>query len=64
VPDYIEIKLTKQRLFLTENELMSLLATEPKLWQEALKRGKGIQRYRQAEAREMKVTAGREIKSH
>lgn len=42
----IEIRLTKCKLFLTEDELISLLAKDAGLWQIALKRGKGISRSR------------------
>lgn len=41
---YVEIKLTKCRLFLTESELQSLLARDPELWRVAIKRGKHIKR--------------------
>lgn len=55
-PQYIEIKLTKCRLFLTEAELQKLLSRDPALWKKALKRGKAVQR---AEARRpAKVKAG------
>jgi len=51
---YVEIKLTKYTLFLTEQELHSLLSTNPALWQEAIRRGKAILRARKAEARSLK----------
>lgn len=41
---YIEIKLTKCRLFFTEPELQQLLKHEPELWQKAIRRGKGVLR--------------------
>jgi len=49
---YIEIKLPKCRLFLTEREMLRLLNQDPDLWMLALKRGKGITRARQARARQ------------
>lgn len=55
-PQYIEIKLTKCRLFLTEAELQKLLARDPALWRVALKRGKAVQRAR--DRRHGKVKAG------
>lgn len=56
---YIELKLTKHTLFLTEAELASLLAHEPALWREAVKRGKAFLRKRQARDRKppVKVSA-------
>jgi len=51
---YVEIKLTKCRLFFTEQELQQLLAHEPELWQEAIKRGKAFIRARVAARREIK----------
>jgi hypothetical protein len=48
---YIEIKLTKHTLFLTEQELNRLLSHDVDLWQEAIRRGKAILRARQAEQR-------------
>ena len=42
----IEVKLTRQTLLLTEKEIVSLLALNPELWETAIKRGKGVLRYR------------------
>lgn len=52
---YLEIRLTKCRIFLTEQELTGLLSREPSLWAEALKRGKAISRARAAAEREPKI---------
>ena len=49
---YIEIKLQRCILCLTERELLALLAREPGLWALSLKRGKGVTRGRKATARE------------
>ncbi|MCL6612476.1 MAG: hypothetical protein K6T66_13125 [Peptococcaceae bacterium] len=51
---YIEIRLTKYRLFLTEAELTALLAQNPELWAEAVRRGKAITRARAALKRNSK----------
>jgi len=48
---YLEIRLTKCTLFLTEAELARLLAHEPATWQEAIRRGKAFLRKRQTENR-------------
>ena len=48
---YIEIRLTKCCLYFTEAELQRMLAREPELWAEGLKRGKGIRRAQAMEAR-------------
>lgn len=50
----LELKMTKCTLFLTETEINKLLAQQPKLWETALKRGKGILRNRQHEGRKEK----------
>jgi hypothetical protein len=50
----IEIRLTKCRVFLTEQEIERLLKHEPELWQTALKRGKAITRARQRRERQRK----------
>jgi len=49
----IEIRLKKYRLFLTENELQSLLARDPDLWKTAIRRGKAVLRARAARKREV-----------
>ncbi|WP_338819592.1 hypothetical protein MTCOM_10930 [Moorella thermoacetica] len=51
---YIEIKLTKHTLFLTEQELGHLLSRDVDLWREAIRRGKAILRARKERAREVK----------
>jgi hypothetical protein len=51
---YIELKLTKCRLFLTEAELISLLAKDQKLWKEGIRRGKHILRWRKEQTRKPK----------
>ena len=47
----IELKLTKCTLFLTEQEINSLLAQNPALWEIAIQRGKAILRHEQAKQR-------------
>jgi hypothetical protein len=47
----IEIRLTRCRLFLTEPELISLLARDRMLWETAIKRGKAILRARRERRR-------------
>ncbi|MCL6448263.1 MAG: hypothetical protein K6U04_08950 [Armatimonadetes bacterium] len=49
---FITIKLTKCLLFLTEDEVLSLLRANPLIWERALRRGKFIRRA--AKAREPK----------
>jgi hypothetical protein len=51
----IEIRLKKYRLFLTEQELQSLLARDPELWATAIRRGKGVLRARAAARRQRGV---------
>jgi hypothetical protein len=48
---FIEIRLTKYKLFLTQPELVNLLSRDPALWAEAIRRGKRIKRGRAAERR-------------
>jgi hypothetical protein len=55
----IEIRLKKYRLFLTENELQSLLARDPDLWATAIRRGKAVLRARAAARRQGGGTRGR-----
>lgn len=50
---YIEIKLTKCTLFLTEQELGHLLSHDVDLWREAIRRGKAILRARKERMREV-----------
>lgn len=56
--EFLEIKISRCRLFLTETEIISLLARDPELWRQALKRGKGIIRTRGTERREVKIKGG------
>lgn len=56
----IEVKLTNCKLYLTEQEIESLMARDPPLWQIALKRGKSIQRHETQRKRE----AAKYEKSH
>lgn len=53
---WLEIRLSKCRLYLTEAELRSLLAMDPELWAEAIRRGKGIQRSQTAAKRQAKIS--------
>ena len=46
--DRIEIKLLRCRLVLYENELLLMLREHPDIWQQGLRRGKGVIRARQA----------------
>lgn len=48
----IEIRLTGCRIFLSDQELISLLVRDPELWALSIKRGKGILRARQARERQ------------
>ncbi|WP_338826274.1 hypothetical protein MTBGP_09770 [Moorella thermoacetica] len=50
---YIEIKLTKYTIILTEKELLFLLSQDINLWREAIRRGKAILRARTERAREV-----------
>jgi len=45
------LKMTKCELFLTEAELISLLARDPDLWKRAIERGKWEKRARATEKR-------------
>ena len=56
--EFLEIKMRRCVVFLTEGEIIKLLSTDPALWQEALKRGKGITRTRATERREVKIKGG------
>lgn len=55
---YIEVRLTKCRLYLTEKEINSLLALNPVLWEQAIKRGKGITRAGRTAQRKQDLKAG------
>jgi hypothetical protein len=48
----ISIRLPRCVVVLTANEVLALLQEHPDIWQEGLKRGKGLLRARQAEKRE------------
>jgi hypothetical protein len=50
----IEVRLPKCRVFLTEQEIESLLKHDPELWEVALKRGKVITRARRRRERQRK----------
>ncbi|HBQ29089.1 MAG TPA: hypothetical protein DD719_06860 [Desulfotomaculum sp.] len=51
----IEIHMTKCKLFLYEQELVTLLARDPNLWAIAIRRGKGIKRARSSQGRNIKI---------
>ena len=53
----IEIRLPGCVAFLKPEEVSRLLAHDPELWTEAIRRGKAILRARQAQARQSKVPA-------
>lgn len=53
--EYIEIKLSRCRLYMTEAEITSLLAHDQKLWTEALRRGKVFTRARSVANRQVKT---------
>jgi hypothetical protein len=44
MPKLVEIRMTKTTLYFTEPELVRLLAKDPELWREAIRRGKFIRR--------------------
>jgi len=52
---YIRIQMPKCILVLTTRELEQLLARDPELWAEAIRRGKGVRRAEAMKAREFKV---------
>lgn len=54
---FIEIKMRRYTLLLTEIEMQNLLSPNPILWQEGIKRGKGILRAKTARARIGKLPA-------
>ena len=49
---YIEIQLNKCVVYLSKEEITSLLQKDTALFSEALKRGKGFTRHQQQKARE------------
>ncbi|GAB6178972.1 hypothetical protein JCM14036_02910 [Desulfotomaculum defluvii] len=51
---YIAIKVTKCVLYLTEQELTSLLAKDRELWTTAIKRGKAFTRAKESQQRGVK----------
>lgn len=50
---YIEIKMAKHTLFITEQELVHLLSRDMDLWREAIRRGKAILRARKERMRKV-----------
>ncbi len=53
----IEVKLPRCLLVITEAELMQMLNDHVGIWQQGLRRGKAIQRSRQATERGIKLGA-------
>jgi len=51
---YIRIQMPRHIIVLTHTELQRLLARDPTLWAEAIRRGKGVKRWEQMKAREAK----------
>lgn len=51
---FIEIKMTKCTIFLTEVEFISLLAHDRDLWEKGLRRGKSFIRARNQKEKERK----------
>ena len=49
---YLTIKITKCTLVMTEQELLDLLARDPDLYRQVIKRGKGQLRYEQRNKRQ------------
>lgn len=54
---YVEVRLTKCLIVLTEAEFNGMLQKDPALWEQAIRRGKVILRHRAAEKR----NKGREL---
>lgn len=54
----LEIKLPKCTVFLTASEMNTLLASNPAIWKESLKRGKHVLRSRKKAEREAKNRVG------
>ncbi|KJS18549.1 MAG: hypothetical protein VR69_00180 [Peptococcaceae bacterium BRH_c4b] len=52
---FVEIALTKYKLYLTEAELVGLLGSNLSLWQEGIMRGKAFTRAKQARERQAKA---------
>lgn len=50
--NYIEIPLTKCKIFLTEKEIIGLLSKDVELYKESLKRGKAFIRSKKQQHRE------------
>jgi hypothetical protein len=50
--NYIEIPLTKCKIFLTEKELVGLLSKDLELYKESLQRGKAFMRKEKQQQRE------------
>jgi hypothetical protein len=57
----IKIHLPRCVVVLTANEVLALLQERPDIWQEGLKRGKGLLRARQAEKREHERMIGHDL---
>ena len=56
--DFLEIRLPKCTVFLRPAEINRLLMQDPVLFQQAIQRGKGILRARQARERQSKKQGG------
>ncbi|MCL6561278.1 MAG: hypothetical protein K6U74_21320 [Firmicutes bacterium] len=56
----IPVRMTKAVLYLTEPELVRLLAKDPALWQKAIRRGKFVRRARAARGPKIKGGAERD----
>lgn len=50
----VELRMSKAVLYLTEPELVRLLAKDPELWRRGLRRGKFVKRTRAMERRQIK----------
>ncbi|MBT2679554.1 hypothetical protein J7E38_11110 [Bacillus sp. ISL-35] len=48
---FIEIKLTKHSIYLTEEEIRRLLSNQPEVYTEGIKRGKAFKRSNQLKER-------------
>ncbi|MDK2879637.1 MAG: hypothetical protein PWR06_2353 [Thermoanaerobacteraceae bacterium] len=53
-PRLIEIKMSRYTLFMTEAEILSLMAKDQELWAKAIGRGKALLRHETARKREAK----------
>lgn len=61
MPSLVKVKLTKQTLYFTEEELFSLFCRDLDLWETALRRGKAIERSRKGRQAKLplRVISGR-----